>query len=100
MRSVVALLVARASSRPLDLDPAIRRFLVLTQPRSGSTWFCKYSANLAAFSGVVTAGVVTTVTSAQSLAKLKYIEQGDLDMYEQEAEANTGYLSKRIMDRQ
>ncbi|KAK7242392.1 hypothetical protein SO694_00012452 [Aureococcus anophagefferens] len=55
-RSVVALLVASASSRPLDLDPAIRRFLVLTQPRSGSTWFCKYSANLAAFSGVVTAG--------------------------------------------
>ena len=65
MRSVVALLVARASSRPLDLDPAIRRFLVLTQPRSGSTWFCKYSANLAAFSGVVTAGEALHPESVQ-----------------------------------
>ena len=65
MRSVVALLVASASSRPLDLDPAIRRFLVLTQPRSGSTWFCKYSANLAAFSGVVTAGEALHPESVQ-----------------------------------
>ena len=65
MRSVVALLVASASSRPLDLDPAIRRFLVLTQPRSGSTWFCKYSANLAAFAGVVTAGEALHPESVQ-----------------------------------
>jgi len=58
----LALLLPLAAPAPparlpkLRLDKGIGRFLVLTQPRSGSTWFAKYSKGLAGQPGVVTAG--------------------------------------------
>ena len=59
-----AILALRASARlpptlpKLRLDESVARFLVIAQPRSGSTWFAKYSAGLAGLDGVVTAGEV------------------------------------------
>lgn len=52
-------LVGAAAPQPvplLELPASVARFVVLTQPRSGSTWFTKYSENLAMVPGVVTAG--------------------------------------------
>lgn len=42
----------------MEVKETVSRFLLLTQPRSGSTWFTKYSENLAKQGGVVTAGEV------------------------------------------
>eukprot|EP00635_Sarcinochrysidales_sp_CCMP3193_P000590 CAMPEP_0118890888 /NCGR_PEP_ID=MMETSP1166-20130328/1142_1 /TAXON_ID=1104430 /ORGANISM="Chrysoreinhardia sp, Strain CCMP3193" /LENGTH=554 /DNA_ID=CAMNT_0006829519 /DNA_START=217 /DNA_END=1881 /DNA_ORIENTATION=- len=42
----------------LNLSAAVGRFVVLTQPRSGSTWFVKYSESFAKCSGVVTSGEI------------------------------------------
>ena len=42
----------------LDNLSSVARFAVLTQPRSGSTWFVKYSEAFAKCSGVVTSGEI------------------------------------------
>ncbi|KAH8047457.1 hypothetical protein JL722_13086 [Aureococcus anophagefferens] len=41
---------------PIDVPETAARFVVITQPRSGSTWFVKYSRLFAQCPGVVTAG--------------------------------------------
>jgi len=43
---------------PIDVPETAARFVVITQPRSGSTWFVKYSRLFAQCPGVVTAGEV------------------------------------------
>ncbi|KAH8043778.1 hypothetical protein JL722_15024 [Aureococcus anophagefferens] len=60
-----ALLGARTHERadaahiaPIDVPETAARFVVITQPRSGSTWFVKYSRLFAQCPGVVTAGEV------------------------------------------
>lgn len=56
MVTTLILSVALAKVPPPETQTA--RFVVITQPRSGSTWFVKYSAGFAKCAGVVTSGEI------------------------------------------